>query len=275
MIDSTTVSDEYSKLLYLNNVCTGVMIKSAASVHNPQGKHRIALVCEHASALIPDHLNGLGLTRDALQSHIAWDPGALLTAQFLSQKLDAVLVAGEVSRLVYDCNRPPESPTAIVEKSEAYTIPGNTDLTIDDRQSRVDSVYTPFTTVLSNTLQAHQNPIVLTIHSFTPIYNGVTRKVEIGVLHDDDSVLADAMLSCSPSQYRVERNAPYGPVDGVTHTLKLHALAYKRLNAMLEIRNDLIASEEACEKMAATLSVWIEEALANMSMAGEGTEAMI
>jgi predicted N-formylglutamate amidohydrolase len=46
------------------------------------------------------------------------------------------------------------------------------------------------------------------------------------------------------SSFKVERNEPYGPEDGVTHTLRLHALPNGLLNVMIEVRNDLIQDEE-------------------------------
>ncbi|WYK18796.1 N-formylglutamate amidohydrolase [Roseovarius sp. W115] len=92
------------------------MIKTAATssldpvvqVINPEGLHEVVLVCEHASAYIPPNFNNLGLDKQVATSHIAWDPGALETATAMSKHLNAVLVAGCVSRLVYDCNRPPK-----------------------------------------------------------------------------------------------------------------------------------------------------------------------
>lgn len=48
----------------------------------------------------------------------------------------------------------------------------------------------------------------------------------------------------------------------MTHTLRLQATPYGLLNAMLEIRNDLIATPAAEEAMAAQLAPVIAAALA-------------
>ena len=108
------------------------------------------------------------------------------------------------------------------------------------------------------------DPILVTVHSFTPIFHGNVRDVEIGILHDSDSRLADALLSTSSANTprTVRRNEPYGPTDGVTHTLKEHALPSGHLNVMLEVRNDLIATEVAQASMAKMISKWLECALA-------------
>lgn len=236
-------------------------------VNNPAGRHPVLLVCEHASARIPPEFNDLGLAPADLESHIAWDPGALQTAVRLSAILDAPLVHSTVSRLVYDCNRPPHAKSAMPDYSEETRVPGNTGLTETQRELRVERFYRPFEALLSGTLSDRPDPSVLvTVHSFTPVYRGRKRSVEIGILHDRDSRLADALLQVA-SGFDIRRNAPYGPADGVTHTLRLHALPRDMLNVMLEIRNDLIATPEHCAKMADTLAGWLEGALALCAVA--------
>lgn len=239
--------------------------KSVVRVSRSDGQAPIVLVCEHASLHIPPELDDLGLDDAARRSHAAWDIGALGVARAMSRRLDAVLVASAVSRLVYDCNRPPEAPDAIPEQSEVFAIPGNAGLSLVERRRRVGAYYEPFRDALAAEIARKADPVLVTIHSFTPVYHGKARAVEIGVLHDADSRLADALLEVA-DRYDVQRNAPYGPDDGVTHTLKLHALPGGRLNVMIEIRNDLIRSEAAEEAMAETLSAWVARALDSLGV---------
>lgn len=239
--------------------------KSVVRVSRSDGQAPIVLVCEHASRHLPTELNDLGLDDAARRSHAAWDIGALGVAKAMSRRLDAVLVASAISRLAYDCNRPPEAPDAIPAQSEVFAIPGNADLTPAEQRQRVEAYYEPFRDALAAEAARKADPVIVTIHSFTPVYHGKARTVEIGVLHDADSRLADAILDVADG-FVVQRNAPYGPEDGVTHTLKLHALPAGRLNVMIEIRNDLIGSEAAEEAMAETLSDWAAKALANLGV---------
>ncbi len=233
----------------------------APRVVNPDGAHSVLLVCEHASRAIPPEFGDLGLSAEALESHIAWDPGALTVSLALSDALDATLVHASVSRLVYDCNRPPEAPDAMPAKSEATVIPGNAALSEADRQARVDAYYRPFEALVAETVAARPvPPVIVTIHSFTPIYLGRERAVEIGILHDTDSRLADALLRES-SRFTVARNQPYGPEDGVTHTLRRHALPSGLLNVMIEIRNDLLETPEGCVEVSDCLQGWLENGL--------------
>lgn len=233
----------------------------APRVENPAGCHDVVLVCEHASARIPAEYQDLGLTRADLTSHIAWDPGAFDTAARLSAILDAPLVHSTVSRLVYDCNRPPDAPSAMPVLSEDTPIPGNEGLSAADKESRVVRYYRPFEALLAKTLAGRPGAsVMVTVHSFTPVYRGQARAVEIGILHDTDPRLAEALLQVADG-YRIERNEPYGPADGVTHTLRHHAIPRNLMNVMLEIRNDLIATPDQCAKMAETLAGWLTRAL--------------
>ena len=110
-------------------------------------------------------------------------------------------------------------------------------------------------------------PVVITIHSFTPVYHGKPRAVEFGVIHDADATLPRAILREAKRQtaLRAEMNEPYSAKDDVTHTLRVHATPYGLPNAMLEIRNDLIASQAAEAAMADRLAPVIAAAVAALT----------
>lgn len=231
---------------------------------NSGAKGPILLICEHASRHIPAEFNGLGLDEQAQAAHIAWDIGARDLALALARKLNAPLIAAENSRLVYDCNRPPEAPDAAPAESEAFAIPGNRDLHAAAFAARVDRIYRPFERMIADTLDARAFAAVVTVHSFTPVFNGAPRAVDIGLLHDADAALADFMLDDAArwaGDLRVARNAPYGPQDGVTHTLRRHAAPRGLPSLMLEIRNDLIANPADAAAMAERLAAPIAAAV--------------
>lgn len=236
-------------------------------VENESGASPIVLVCEHASCLFPPRWGDLGLSRDQAHAHIAWDPGALGLARGLSARLDAALVHAPVSRLIYDCNRAPDQRGAFAERSEDQVIPGNQQLGADERVARVEAVYLPFQAALHGVLMRRlargQDTVVVTIHSFTPVWHGQRRAVEFGVIHDADERLARAILAEARAQTGLVAalNEPYSAADDVTHTLRVQATPYGLANAMLEIRNDLIASPPAEAAMAEVLAPVIAAAL--------------
>lgn len=237
------------------------------AVVNPAGRSPFLFVCEHAARRLPESVGDLGLSPEALESHIAWDPGALAVAEAMAETLDATLVHQRFSRLVYDCNRPPESPGAMPETSEIYEIPGNRNLSPADREARTAALYRPFhariEALIAERRARGQATVIATMHSYTPVYMGKPRAVEIGILHDADSRLADAMLAAVPAgtAYDIRRNEPYGPADGVTHTLILHGVSNGLMNVMIEVRNDLIADGESQRVMAAFLAGLLGESL--------------
>ncbi len=232
-------------------------------VTNPSGEGDFVIVCEHASNFIPADLDNLGLGDDALRTHIAWDPGALAVARGMSAALDAPLVAPRVSRLVYDCNRSPGAQSAVPAVSGNHEIPGNAGLSAAARRARADRFYAPFCEALVATIErrmeAGRAPAIVTVHSFTPVYGGARRDLDIGILHDTDARFADALLEIAEAEteFVIRRNAPYGPQDGVTHTLAAHAIPRGLLNAMIEIRNDLIGDPAGQLAMAERLSRWV------------------
>lgn len=236
-------------------------------VENPRGRAGVVVVCEHASPAIPADLNGLGLAAVDALSHAAWDPGALGVARAMGRALDAVLVAATVSRLVHDCNRPAGAPEAMPSRTETVEIPGNAGLSAEDRAERARLYYEPFRRTLADCIRSRPAPSVLvTVHSFTPRWHGAPRDVELGILHDADARLADAVLARAPAHtgLRTARNEPYGPAHGVTHTLREHAVGTGAANVMIEIRNDLIADDAAQARMGGMLAALLTEALAEL-----------
>lgn len=248
----------------------------AVEVRNRDGAGPALVLCEHASAHIPARYHGLGLADQDRDSHAVWDPGARAVACHLADALHSPLVASTVSRLVYDCNRPPDAPDAMPARSERIDVPGNKNLTDAARHERIESIYNHFCTFVSGVITARQTvgdaPALITVHSFTPVYFGQPRSCQIGILHDDDTRLADAMLSSADllPHRRIERNVPYGPADGVTHSLKLHGIANDLPNVMIEIRNDLIATPEQQYDTAQDLLKLIQPALAALGLPAIG-----
>ncbi len=234
-----------------------------AEIVNAKGTSPYVLVCEHASNRIPANLGTLGLKPEDLERHIAWDIGAEGTARILSRLIDAPLILQRYSRLVYDCNRPPEEPSAMPEVSEVFEIPGNRNLLPSARLARTQSIYRPFHHAIEEFLDQRaaekRHTIIITIHSFTPVYKGKARDFDAGFLFDRDNWLANFLFKAFPPE-RVRLNEPYGPKDGVMHLLNLHAAPRGLKHVMIEIRNDLIANHAGQNTWANRLTVPMAQA---------------
>lgn len=222
-----------------------------------EGAPPFLFLCEHASPRIPAFLNHLGLPPEARKAHIAWDPGAADVAREMAALTGGGLIEARISRLVYDLNRPPHAPSAMAAKSEIYDVPGNRDLTPEQRLERTNAIYLPFHAAARAHIAAlcasGTPPILITVHSFTPVYHGKPREVQFGIIHDTDDRLARAILTHAPKGLITRLNQPYSAADGVVHTLQMLATPCQLPHAMLEIRNDLIATPSAAKEVARAL----------------------
>jgi len=267
--------------------------ETACATINKAGTGPLVLVCEHASAYIPKYFNGLGLTDEIKNSHIAWDPGAFELAKCLSSKFDAPLVHSNISRLVYDCNRNTGEASAMTARSELFDVPGNVEISSSETQARIEQIYNPFSIALDKVITEKKSsvaepsvaepsgaepsiaaPLLVTIHSFTPVYFGQKRNVEIGILHSSDSQLADEMLSLAPmfNDIKIERNQPYGPADGVAHTLEEHGIKNNLPNVMIEVRNDLLADSEGVKRICDVLFQLISQSQPKITATTSGEQ---
>lgn len=224
---------------------------SAVRVTNLAGTSPFIIICDHASNHIPAPFGTLGLPVGDLERHIAWDPGALPVATMLAEALDAPLVASCVSRLVIDCNRPLDAPDLIAQMSETTVVPGNAGLSPAQRAARVAISWTPFhqaiDELVSARLAAGRPVMLVSVHSFNPVYRGVARPWHIGIVHDEDVSIAGPLLAALRRQpgLTVGDNQPYSPADRVYFTLEKHGRSRGLSCAMIEIRNDEIADAPA------------------------------
>ena len=228
-----------------------------ASIVNHSGQSKIVLICEHASKHVPSAFGDLGLTEAAKISHAAWDIGAQELAEQMSVTLDAMLVLNTVSRLVYDCNRAPAAPDAMPSQSEKIVVPGNRGLSQQQKLHRIKTVYEPFHASVQSVLEsAGPDAILVTVHSFTGVYNGQQRATEIGLIHHNDDRLAKKMIDLSVqfTHHPFALNQPYSQRDGVTHMLERHGTQNAIPNVMIEVRNDLIKTADGQRDMAIMLA---------------------
>lgn len=228
-----------------------------------QGKG-VVLICEHASPVIPAALADLGLPAAHRFSHAVYDIGAMDLARVMRDAMAAPLIAGATSRLVYDCNRPPDAPSAMPERSEVIDVPGNRALSEADRWARARAIYEPFGAAVADVIGAQRIvPAIVTIHTFSPLWHGEPRRAEIGLLHDDDPRLALAMAACAPlfTGLRTELNVPYAAADGVTHTLARFATRAGLPSVMIEVRNDLVDTPAKAACIGVQLAQMVSEGL--------------
>lgn len=214
-------------------------------VYNEIGAAPVLLVCDHASHFIPPALDGLGLSEAELCRHIAWDIGIAEVTKGLARRLDAPAVLSHFSRLVVDPNRDTGDDTLVPAVSDGVTVPGNQALPAAARAARIAEFHAPYHAAVERALaaavQRHKTPALVSMHSFTPVMDGIERPWQIGILWDHDGRLPLPLMETLRARgIAVGDNQPYSGRDVQGYTLRLHAESRGLLNVLIEVRQDLI-----------------------------------
>ena len=220
------------------------------------------LICDHASNAVPAHMGRLGLDRAELERHIGWDIGAAVVTESLSARLDAPAFLSGYSRLVVDCNRPPGSPTAMPALSDGTAVPANRAVSAEEAAARTDALFRPYHDAIAACLDwaiaAGAVPVLVAIHSFTPVFGGIARPWEIGLLyeHDDRLVppLKEALRALRPG-LAIGDNEPYAIIGPSDHSIPVHGQERGLPHIEIELRQDLIGDRTDAEAWAATLAL--------------------
>lgn len=239
---------------------------------NWDGGAPILLLCDHASNRIPQRLNSLGLEHAELRRHIGWDIGAAELTKLLAGRLDCPALLANFSRLVIDNNRTPDDPTSTPEISDGVIVPGNHGLSSAERLARHDEIFRPYhqeiDRKISALMAAGTVPMVLSIHSFTPIMRGEERPWHVSVLWRTDPRLPHAILRHLRTKPAVcaGDNVPYSAHDGYGYTVECHAEPQGLAHALLEVRQDLIDTPAGVEQWGSLLSEVLAEIATDSSM---------
>lgn len=231
---------------------------------NENGPSPFFFTADHAGRYIPKTLGDLGVPASELERHIAWDIGIAEVTRRLATRLNAYAILQPYSRLVIDCNRPPEVDSSIVDLSEHTEIPGNRDLSTEQRHLRRQAIFEPYhariEAALSHRERAGRPTILIAMHSFTPCYKGATRVWECGVLYNRDNRLALRVKDALQNEgLVVGDNEPYFVSDDSDYGVPHYGERRGNVHVELEVRQDLIADavgqQRWCELLERALPV--------------------
>ena len=239
--------------------------------HHSNGRRPWLLVCDHAGRALPVALGSLGLPPEASSRHIAWDLGAADLACALAEQLDAPAILANYSRLVVDCNRRLGDPTAFTVNGDGHRITGNEGLDADARARRAAAIYAPYHAAIAARLAtlraAGGSPVLVAVHSFTPVLRTIARPWHIGVLWDEDERIAAPLLAYLRREpgLVVGDNQPYSGRFPGGYTVWQHAGRDAQPAICLEIRQDLLLTKagvnEWADRLAAALLAVVEPGL--------------
>ncbi len=216
--------------------------------------HQLIVTCEHAGNEVPEEYRGLFLGhQEILASHRGWDPGAWPLASALAKRLNAPLFGCLTSRLLIEANRSIDHEQLFSEFTSR--------LPSHEKEKLIQHIYKPYREGVQSTIETTSKPLVhLSIHSFTPIWNNLERKTDIGILFDPDrnselefSQKLQEQVQIQLPAFQIHFNEPYkGTDDGVTTWLR------KKYNA-----SDYIGIEIEVNQKYVSNPLRIEEALVN------------
>lgn len=220
---------------------------------------QLLFVCDHARSAIPPQYKNLGLPEVQLSRHIAYDIGMERLTRALSIKLNAPAVISTFSRLLLDPNRGEDDPTVLMRLSDGAVVPGNRYADAHERELRLKLYHRPYHAAISQSVDrmitGDRAPLIVSLHSFTPIWRGITRPWHAGVLWDRDGRAASALLSelQAEEDLVVGDNEPYS--GALTNdTMNRHGTQRGLSHVLLEVRQDLVADDAGVEAWAQRLA---------------------
>jgi predicted N-formylglutamate amidohydrolase len=220
-------------------------------IHATAPRPRVVFTCEHASNHLPAPWSWTPGDAHLPAQHWGYDLGIADLTRRLAARLGAPAVLGRFSRLLIDANRPLDSDTLFRSHADGRAIELNTAMSAEDRQRRIEQYWRPYHEAADALVAATPGACVIGMHSFTPLYEGSPRAVEIGVLFDHDEPFAERWLawlraSCG---LQVELNEPWSGRAGLMFGPQGHATRHGRLALELEVRQDLATDAHRVDEL--------------------------
>ena len=249
-----------------NNQHTSLLTSGEPSpyyVVNPLSEAPVLLVCDHASCRFPQALGNMGLDPFARRCHLAIDIGAGKLTETIAKSLGLTAVIAQYSRLVVDCNRQLMDPGAFLEYGDGILVPGNRNLSQADKDARANAIYWPYHNAIDRQIERLRaigpKPAFISIHSFTPVLNGIAREVQMGVLWDKDSRLSDIFIEeFRAAGFLTGDNEPYSGKAPQDFTIDHHAEEIGLPHVGIEVRQDLIDGIAGVQQIAPIMQRIIE-----------------
>lgn len=222
------------------------------------------LVGDHARRDLPEEYGDLGLPAAEFDRHIAYDIGVEMVTRELAALVGAPAVMANFSRLLIDPNRGEDDPTLIRQLYDGTIVPANYPMTAEERERRLDRFYRPYHDAIDAMAASVAEacggaPLLVSVHSFTPVMQGHVRPWHAGVLWDIDDRVARPLIDmlAADTGIVVGDNEPY---DGALRgdTMFRHAIVNGFAHALVEIRQDLIAGQAGALAWAERLAPIVE-----------------
>jgi predicted N-formylglutamate amidohydrolase len=203
--------------------------------------------CEHGGHEVPESYQLLFVhDPEVLATHRGWDPGAAGWATHLANVFQVPLRIMFTTRLLIEMNRAPESPQLFSEYSSG--------LPEEEKQKLIESLYVPYRTGVEELIRHQPQPVLhVSVHSFTPFFNGQVRDVDIGILFDPERNAESEFcqvfrrhLQAQLPGMNIRFNEPYrGVDDGIATDMRKKFPGSSYLGIELEINQRFASTPHA------------------------------
>jgi len=210
----------------------------------------VVITCEHGGNKVPvQHRASFTGVDDVLASHRGWDSGALKLAKRFAKHFNASLHFSTVTRLLVELNRSHNH-------SQLFSV-FTARLPAAEKKRILERHWHPYRLAveadLARLISDCGRVVHLSVHSFTPVWNGVTRRTDVGLLYDPQRHHERRLcknwqvsLRARQSSLTVHRNAPYrGIADGFVTALRKKFSVDQYVGIELEVNQRLLQTRNA------------------------------
>jgi len=237
-------------------------IKDFRDPENPN--NTIVITAEHASNALPEGYSWTENDRNHFANeHWGSDPGSLDVALYLAKELKCVLVYSLYSRLLIDVNRSYAADTLFRTEGDGHTVDLNKDLTYEEEQNRILKYHHSYYNALREVSVKIDPLFIFSVHSFTGLYEGQPRSLEVGLLVSySDELGRKVCEGYKKRNHNVAVNEPYDGKQGLNalDTLLFAKYPVRRQGVQFEFRNDLLLDTKKAAKLKADTLEAVKEA---------------
>jgi len=213
----------------------------------------MVITCEHASNELPDGYVWTENDRTHfVDDHWGWDAGSLDVGMYLAKELKCVLVYSLYSRLLLDVNRSTSADTLFRTEGDGHIVDLNKNLTYEEEEKRIIKYHHTYYHALREISLKIDPLYIFSVHSFTPVYEGQARSLEVGILVNYSEELAEKVCDgIQKKKHNIAINEPYDGKQGLNalDTLLFAKYPVKRQGIQFEFRNDLLKDSKKALKL--------------------------
>lgn len=218
------------------------------------GDGGLLLTCEHASARLPAGWRWPERDARLHGTHWTFDLGAAELTHELSTSLRSAAVLSTFTRLLVDPNRADHDPSLFRTHADGLPVELNARLDDSEIRRRLERYWSRYHEAVDREAARTSAPVLLSVHTFTPVYEGAPRAMEVGVLFDREETLAESLAETLRAEgFVVAMNEPYSGKEGLMYAAERHAGAHGKHALELEVRQDLAVRPEVRARVVAAL----------------------